>query len=91
MATEQTTAIEAAVLGGIPQTQTIRDRWFSLSERERCIFNLITGGSPNKVVAWRLAISERTVEIHRARIMLKMRAKSFAQLVRMAVALEVAP
>jgi len=47
------------------------------------VLSLITRGKPNKVVAADLGVSQRTVEIHRARVMEKMGASSFAQLVRM--------
>ena len=43
-------------------------------------------GNPNKIIAHRLKISSRTVENHRARLMVKMQADSVAELVRMALA-----
>lgn len=55
-----------------------------LTPRERQVLNLVVAGETNKGVARRLAISERTVEIHRANVMRKMRAKSLADLVMMA-------
>ena len=56
----------------------------SLSEREREVMLLLVSGLSNKVVAERLGISTRTVEVHRAHIMQKTRAESLADLVRMA-------
>jgi two-component system response regulator FixJ len=61
----------------------------SLTTREREVLDLLVAGHPNKVVAYRLDISPRTVEIHRARVMEKMRAKSLPELVRMAMLLGV--
>jgi FixJ family two-component response regulator len=49
---------------------------------------LVTKGKANKVMAGDLDISQRTVEIHRARVMEKMGAQSLAQLVRMAMDLD---
>ena len=60
-----------------------------LTAREREVLELLVAGDPNKVVAYRLQISPRTVEIHRARVMEKMRAKSLPELVRMAIELGV--
>jgi two-component system response regulator FixJ len=60
-----------------------------LTAREREVLELLVAGDPNKVIAYRLQISPRTVEIHRARVMEKMRAKSLPELVRMAIELGV--
>jgi len=57
----------------------------TLTDREREVFQAMTAGHPNKVIAHLLGISPRTVEIHRARVMEKMRAKSLSGLVRMAI------
>ncbi len=66
----------------------LRERRDSLTHREREILNLMTRGKPNKVMAADLGVSQRTVEIHRARVMEKMHAASLAQLVRMAMDLD---
>ncbi|MEP6830486.1 MAG: response regulator FixJ [Rhizomicrobium sp.] len=58
----------------------------SLTPREREVLNLLVDGHPNKVVAHRLGISPRTVEVHRKRVMDKMRACTVADLVRKALA-----
>ncbi len=57
----------------------------ALSRREREVAGLLAEGSSNKVVAKRLAISVRTAEAHRARIMRKLRISSLAALVRYAI------
>ena len=61
----------------------IRERFESLTPREREILDLMTRGRPNKLMAADLSLSQRTVEIHRARVMEKMNAHSVAELVRM--------
>jgi two-component system, LuxR family, response regulator FixJ len=55
----------------------------SLTEREREVLDQLTQGKQNKSIAQELGISPRTIEIHRARVMEKMDAKSVAELVRM--------
>lgn len=57
----------------------------ALTPREREVFLLVAEGRPNKVVATRLGLSTRTVEVHRAKVMEKMQARSLADLVRMAI------
>ena len=69
--------------------EVIRERFDSLTPREREVLNLVTQGKANKVMAGRLGISQRTVEIHRARVMEKMGAASLAHLVRMMLDLEI--
>ena len=61
----------------------IEERLASLTPREREVMELIVEGRPNKVIAGDLDVSQRTVEIHRARVMEKMQASSLAHLVRM--------
>src|SRR5262249_49171278 len=62
----------------------LRPRYDSLSPREREVMSLVTAGLMNKQVAARTGLAEITVKIHRAHIMKKMSARSFAELVRMA-------
>jgi two-component system, LuxR family, response regulator FixJ len=63
----------------------VRSRLASLTARERQVLELIVAGRANKIIAYELSISPRTVENHRARVMEKLRAKSVADLVRMAL------
>lgn len=56
-----------------------------LSPRERQVLDGLVAGLPNKTIAADLAISPRTVEIHRARVMDKMQARSLSELVRLAL------
>lgn len=61
----------------------IRARLATLTPRETEVMELITRGKANKVAGAELGVSQRTVEIHRAHVMEKMRASSLAELVRM--------
>ena len=61
----------------------IRKRLETLTPREREVLDLVVHGKANKVIAGDLKLSQRTVEIHRARVMEKMQASSLAHLVRM--------
>jgi len=72
----------------LAQHAQIRSRFASLTPREREVLELMIRGKPNKVMAADLGVSQRTVEIHRARVMEKTGAASLAQLVRMAMDLE---
>ena len=67
------------------------ERLESLTPREREVLELLVIGHPNKVIAHRLDISPRTVEIHRAHVMEKMKAKSLPELVRSAMQAGVMP
>ena len=60
----------------------------TLTPRERQVMQLVVNGDANKVIAIDLGLSERTVEIHRAKVMEKMGAKSVAHLVKMHLMLE---
>ena len=62
-----------------------------LSPREREVLEGLLAGLPNKTIAYDLAISPRTVEIHRARVMDKMGARSLSALIRLALAAGVRP
>jgi FixJ family two-component response regulator len=62
----------------------LRERFMTLTERERQIMRVVVVGHPNKKIAIELDLSEMTVKIHRAQVMRKMRAGSLPELVRMA-------
>jgi two-component system response regulator FixJ len=73
----------------LTERTVIRERLESLTPREREVLTMVTAGKANKVMARDLGVSQRTVEIHRARVMEKMGASSLAQLVRMVLDLNV--
>lgn len=81
-------ALEAAqtAQNAAAEAKRAEDRIAELTSREKQVLELLAAGRPNKVIAFELDISPRTVEIHRARVMEKMRAKSLAELVRVVVA-----
>jgi FixJ family two-component response regulator/signal transduction histidine kinase len=66
----------------------LQARYESLTPREREVFALVADGLMNKVVADRLGIAEKTVKIHRGRVMEKLAASSVADLVRIAERIE---
>jgi FixJ family two-component response regulator len=73
---------------GLRERDAIRRRMQQLTPREREVLDLVTQGKANKVIAGDLNVSQRTVEIHRARVMEKMGASSLAHLVRMVIEAE---
>jgi FixJ family two-component response regulator len=79
-----------AVLGLEAEMRTIRDRYATLSCRERQVMALVVSGLLNKQVGAELGISEITVKAHRGKVMRKMNAGSFAGLVNIAARLGVA-
>lgn len=68
------------------ETRAARSLMAALTARERDVLEHLVKGRPNKIVAFELGISPRTVEIHRARIMTKMKARSLSDLVRAVLA-----
>lgn len=66
----------------------IERRQRRLTPRESQVFEAVVAGKANKVIADELNLSQKTIEVHRAHVMEKMRAESFADLVKMAVVLE---
>jgi len=70
------------------ELKQIAARFAELTPRERAVMDLVVQGKANKVIAGDLDISQRTVEIHRARVMEKTQAGSLAHLVRMVLRLQ---
>jgi FixJ family two-component response regulator len=62
----------------------LRERFATLTERERQIMTLVVIGRANKQIAAELSLSEMTVKVHRGQVMRKMHARSLPELVRMA-------
>ena len=91
------TAIRAALgrsrvaLNQKAEMRLLRERYASLSQRERQVMALVVSGLLNKQAGGELGISEITVKAHRGKVMQKMMAGSLADLVKMATRLDLAP
>lgn len=70
------------------EREVIEERMEKLTPREKQVLELVVQGKANKVIAGDLEVSQRTVEIHRARVMEKMQVRSVAQLVRMVMQIQ---
>jgi FixJ family two-component response regulator len=79
-----------AVLREEAELQVLRESYATLSRREREVMALVVAGLLNKQVGGELGISEITVKAHRGRVMEKMKANSFAELVNMNAKLRLA-
>jgi FixJ family two-component response regulator len=76
-----------AALRHLTQVRALQERYESLTRRQREVMSLVVSGRLNKQVSGELGITEFTVKRHRGRLMQKMQAGSFAELVKMATAL----
>ena len=91
------TAIHAALersrvaLGSKSEMQELRERYVSLSQRERQVMALVVSGLLNKQIGGELGISEITVKAHRGKVMQKMKAGSLTDLVKMSARLRPVP
>jgi two-component system response regulator FixJ len=77
--------------GGNSEKTALYEKLATLSSREREVLEGLVAGQPNKVIAFNLGISPRTVEIYRANVMTKMKAGSLSELVRMALVAGILP
>jgi len=80
---EQALATSRLQVQQMAEQHTLQQRLTQLTERERDVMQLVIAGLPNKLVADQLAISVRTVEVHRSRVFEKMGVKSAVELVNM--------
>ena len=79
---QQAIAKDAEIRELADQEAAVAERMSLLTPREHEVMTLVVAGKANKVIAIELSISERTVELHRGRIMKKMQARSLAELMR---------
>jgi FixJ family two-component response regulator len=73
------------------ELKDIQERVNSLTPREHQVFTLVVTGMLNKQIAFDLGTNEKTIKVHRARVMQKMKAESLADLVRLAEKVDVHP
>jgi FixJ family two-component response regulator len=74
----------------LQERDNIERRFNSLTARERDVLSLLISGSSNKAMAADLRLSQRTIELYRARVMEKTQSRSLAQLIRMALNMDLA-
>jgi FixJ family two-component response regulator len=86
-AVEQAVARSRDALGGAREAEAARERYSTLTPKEREVMSWVVTGLLNKQIGARLGISESTIKAHRGRVMQKMRAGSVADLVRLAATL----
>jgi FixJ family two-component response regulator len=73
------------------EVEDVQQRVETLTPREREVMPLVASGVPNKVIAFELGTVEKTIKVHRARIMQKMQVQSLADLVRLTEKLKISP
>jgi two-component system response regulator FixJ len=78
-------AFDAERRGKDAQRAQLQARFASLTPREREVLDLVVEGMSNKAIATNLGLSAKTVEVHRAKVMEKMQARSISDLVKMAM------
>jgi len=74
----------------LPDSGSVATRLRQLTEREYQVLIGVLDGAQNKMIAYQLGISSRTVEVHRANVMAKMGARNLAELMRMAITIDAA-
>jgi two-component system response regulator FixJ len=86
-------ALEAALAGAVryAREREAAERIAGLSRREREVLDALVAGHPNKVIAYDLGISPRTVEVHRARMLERLGTPSLAEAIRLAVLATLVP
>ncbi|MBB4289911.1 two-component system response regulator FixJ [Rhizobium leguminosarum] len=72
----------------VADSESVAARVRQLTDREHQVLNGVLDGLQNKMIAYHLGISSRTVEVHRANVMAKMGARNLAELMRMAIAID---
>ena len=85
LAAVQATFRDGAQKARADEAEQAAERWAGLSPRERQVLEGIVAGKPNKVIAYDLDISVRTVEVHRARLLTRLGTHSMAKAIRIAV------
>ncbi|WP_434733578.1 response regulator FixJ [Rhizobium sp. YTUHZ044] len=76
--------------GAVADSESVAARLRQLTQREHQVLAGVLDGLQNKMIAYQLGISARTVEVHRANVMAKMGARNLAELMRMAITLDTA-
>jgi FixJ family two-component response regulator len=89
-AVREAIAMDAATRKSRAALEEVEQRLERLSPRERTVFAQVVAGRLNKQIAGSLGIAEKTVKVHRARLMKKMGVRSFAELMKLAHRLETA-
>jgi len=82
---EKAAAMKSQASNKADITRDAHEKIAKLTPRERDVLEQLVAGRPNKIIAYELDISPRTVEIHRAHLMEKMEAKSLSELIRTAL------
>ena len=90
-AVERALDLSAAALREARELENAKNHLAKLTPRELDTLRGVISGAPNKVIAYRLDITERTVKAHRQQVMEKMRVRSVAELVRLVEPLGVEP